>query len=85
MKSLKDAPAPAANDRVADSYTSDDFEDTYTSVSNSGGISSSTSGKLPAPISLAQKTGPATKPLKKFEESSDVYEDDDFESLSKSA
>lgn len=37
-----------------------------------------------ASLSNAQKTGPATKPLKKIEESSDIYEDDDFESLSRS-
>ena len=37
-----------------------------------------------AALSNAQKTGPATKPLKKIEESSDIYEDDDFESLSRS-
>lgn len=81
----KDPPAPPPAEKVADSYTSDDFEDTYTSMSNSGGVSSSTSGKLPAPISLAQKTGPLTKPLNQIQESSDIYEDEDFESLSRSA
>jgi hypothetical protein len=41
--------------------------------------------KLPTVAnSVSQKTGPATKPLKKIEESSDIYEDDDFESLSRS-
>ena len=40
--------------------------------------------KLPSASSVTQKTGPTTKPLKKIEESSDIYEDDDFESLSRS-
>ena len=65
---------------MGDSYTSDEFEDA--SMSNS---SSKVKSLLPKqPTSQAQKTGPQTKPLKKIEESSDIYEDDDFESLSRS-
>jgi len=70
---------------VADSYTSDDFEDT--SMSGSGSqLNNLAQNKLPtAANSVSQKTtGPATKPLNKIEESSDIYEDDNFESLSRS-
>jgi hypothetical protein len=56
---------------VADSYTSDDFED------SGSGSQSSVSVKPPVKIAAA-------KPLNKIEESSDIYEDDDFESLSRS-
>lgn len=72
--------AQRGSDQVGDSYTSDEFEDA--SMSNS---SSKVKSLLPKqPTSQAQKTGPQTKPLKKIEESSDIYEDDDFESLSRS-
>ena len=66
------------SENVVESYTSDDFEDT--SMSGSG--SASNSGLIQKVVKPA-----ATKPastLKKIEESSDVYEDDDFESLSRS-
>jgi len=65
---------------VADSYTSDDFEDTSMSGS-AGQLNQVIVNKLPT---VAPKAAPATKPLKKIEESSDIYEDDDFESLSRS-
>lgn len=58
--------------KVEDSYTSDDFEDTV-SISGSG------SGKLPA-----KSPTTTSAPMTKIEESSDVYESEDFESLSKS-
>lgn len=72
--------AQRSSDQVGDSYTSDEFEDA--SMSNSSSKVKTLLAKQPA--SQAQKTGPQTKPLKKIEESSDVYEDDDFESLSRS-
>ena len=62
-------------DAVADSYTSDDFEDT--SMSGSGGQLNNLQASKLATVK------PVTKPLKKIEESSDIYEDDDFESLSR--
>lgn len=65
-------------ENVLESYTSDDFEDT--SMSGSG--SASNSGLVQKVVKPAT-TKPAST-LKKIEESSDVYEDDDFESLSRS-
>jgi hypothetical protein len=65
-------------ENVVESYTSDDFEDT--SMSGSG--SASNSGLVQKVVKPAT-TKPAST-LKKIEESSDVYEDDDFESLSRS-
>lgn len=65
-------------ENVVESYTSDDFEDT--SMSGSG--SASNSG-LVQKVVKPTTTKPAST-LKKIEESSDVYEDDDFESLSRS-
>ena len=71
-------------ENVGESYTSDDFEDT--SMSGSG--SASNSGQISKIITqnqknAASKSQPAST-LKKIEESSDVYEDDEFESLSRS-
>lgn len=63
-------------DPIADSYTSDDFEDT--SMSGSGG---QLNNIQPSKLATVK---PIAKPLKKIEESSDIYEDDDFESLSRS-
>jgi hypothetical protein len=65
-------------ENVVESYTSDDFEDT--SMSGSG--SASNSGLIPKLVKPAAVKPAST--LKKIEESSDVYEDDDFESLSRS-
>ena len=50
-------------------------------MTNSMGVtSSSASAKLPSAHKLGSgsKTNPATQPLKKIEESSDRYEDEDF-------
>lgn len=66
-------------ENIVESYTSDDFEDT--SMSGSG--SASNSGLIPKVMVKPTTTKPAST-LKKIEESSDVYEDDDFESLSRS-
>jgi len=66
-------------ENVVESYTSDDFEDT--SMSGSG--SASNSGLIPKAMVKPTTTKPVST-LKKIEESSDVYEDDDFESLSRS-
>jgi hypothetical protein len=56
--------------KVEDSYTSDDFDDV--SISGSG------SSKLPS------KPATTSKPMIKIVESSDIYESEDFESLSRS-
>lgn len=74
--------------KVEDSYTSDSFEDV--SVSGSGSKTMSMSSKSGVSVSNSGALGNiavAEKGLKmsKIEESSDVgYEDDDFESLSRS-
>jgi hypothetical protein len=72
------------SENVGESYTSDDFEDT--SMSGSG--SASNSGQISKIITQNQKNAVAksqpASTLKKIEESSDVYEDDEFESLSRS-
>lgn len=71
-------------ENIAESYTSDDFEDT--SMSGSG--SASTSGQIQklagSQAGAKPNTGKPASTLKKIEESSDIYEDDEFESLSKS-
>ena len=85
--------AGATEGGIADSYTSDDFEDASMSMSGSNPLSNANAqvskaepaGKQPLKtLSQAQKTGPATKPLKNIEESSEAYENEDFESLSRS-
>lgn len=84
--------AGADGGQIADSYTSDDFEETSMSMSGSNPLSNNAPTVKTEPVakqplktlSQAQKTGPATKPLKNIEESSEAYENEDFESLSRS-